>query len=100
MKFINLEEFNKNQSEMSNIDLLKKIRDLLNKLCLTGGKSLSMSVPPRGDDFDMLVCELMRRFQNKIDGKSDLESCAGCRFYNSCGIRIDYDNVRCPDFLP
>ena len=27
------------------------------------------------------------------------ENCIGCRFYNSCGLRIDYDNVRCPDFL-
>ena len=34
-----------------------------------------------------------------VNKEENTESCAGCRFYNSCGLRIDYDNVRCPDFL-
>ena len=34
-----------------------------------------------------------------IEETTDMESCAGCRFYNSCGLRIDYGNIRCSDFL-
>ena len=94
-----VEEFDQKQSEMPDKELLEKTQKLLSKLCETGGKSLSMSVPPSVNDFDMLICELMRRFKNVINEKEDSESCAGCRFYNSCGIRIDYDNTRCSDFL-
>lgn len=36
----------------------------------------------------------------EIVNKENSENCDGCRFYNSCGLRIDYDNVRCHEFLP
>ena len=62
-----VEQFDKKQSEMPDNELLEKTRKSLSKLCETGGKSLSMSVPPNVDDFDMLVCELMRRFKNVIE---------------------------------
>ena len=62
-----IEQFEKKQSEMTDKELLEKTSQLLSKLCKTGGKSLSMSVPPNINDFDMLVCELMRRFKNAID---------------------------------
>ena len=61
------EQFDKKQSEKPDKELLEKTRKSLSKLCETGGKSLSMSVPPNVDDFDMLVCELMRRFKNAIE---------------------------------
>ena len=62
-----VEQFDKKQSEMPDNELLEKTRKSLSKLCETGGKSLSMSVPPNVDDFDMLVCALMSRFKNVIE---------------------------------
>ncbi len=61
-----VEQFEKKQSEMADKELLEKTRQLLSKLCQTGGKSLSMSVPPNVNDFDMLICELMRRYNKSI----------------------------------
>jgi hypothetical protein len=57
--------FELKQKEMPKDELIKKIRDELSKLCRTGGRSLSMSVPPSVDDFDMLVCEAMDRLEGK-----------------------------------
>ena len=62
----NLEKFEEKQAEMSDKELLEKTQKRLSKLCATGGKSLTMSVPPSVDNFDMLVCELMRRYKNAI----------------------------------
>jgi hypothetical protein len=59
-----VEQFNQKQSEMTDNELLEKTSKSLSKLCETGGKSLSMSVPPNVNDFDMLVCELMKRYEN------------------------------------
>ena len=61
-----VEQFEKKQSEMSDKELLEKTSQLLSKLCKTGVKSLSMSVPPNVNDFDMLVCELMKRYENAL----------------------------------
>ena len=57
--------FELKQKEMPKDELIKKIRDELSKLCRTGGRSLSMSVPPSVDDFDMIVCEAMDRLEGK-----------------------------------
>jgi len=55
------EQFEIKQSLMPTQELIDKIESNLSKLCKTGGKSLSMSVPPSVNDFDMLVCELIKR---------------------------------------
>lgn len=59
-----LEQFKQKQAEMPNEELYNLVQEQLSKLCKTGGKSLTMSVPPRVDDFDMLVSELLKRFKN------------------------------------
>ena len=58
-------QFEQKQREMTNEELYNLVQEQLSKLCKTGGKSLTMSVPPRVDDFDMLVCELLKRFKNE-----------------------------------
>jgi len=60
------EKFEIQQAEMQDGDLIKLVEDKLRLLCKTGGKSLTMTVPPRTDDFDMLVCELIRRYKEKL----------------------------------
>lgn len=59
-----MEKFEQEQAEMSNEELYNLVQQQLSKLCKTGGQSLKMSVPPRVDDFDMLICELLKRFKN------------------------------------
>ena len=58
------EQFEQKQREMTNEELYNLVQEQLSKLCKTGGKSLTMSVPTRVEDFDMLVSELLRRFKD------------------------------------
>lgn len=58
--------FKDKQAEMRDGDLIKLVEDKLRLLCKTGGKSLTMTVPPRMDDFDMLLCELIKRYKEKL----------------------------------
>ena len=60
------EKFEEDQANMRDGTLVKLVEDKLRLLCKTGGKSLTMTVPPRIDDFDMLVCELIRRYKQKL----------------------------------
>ena len=51
------------QAEMTNKELHDLVRTELSKLCKTGGKSLTMCVPPMVTDTDMLISELLNRFK-------------------------------------
>ena len=33
-----------------------------------------------------------------VSMRSEQFNCEGCRWYNSCALRIDYNNVRCDEF--
>ena len=55
--------FSDKQAAMSNEDLINLTSEGLHKLCITGGRSLTMCVPPMVTDFDMLVSELLNRFK-------------------------------------
>ena len=59
------EQFEQKQAEMTDKELHDLVRTELSKLCKTGGKSLTMSVPPMVTDTDMLISELLNRF-NRI----------------------------------
>ena len=61
------EMFRNKQKEVPDAELAELAREEISKLCKTGGKSLTMTVPPRVDDTDMLLCELIRRFK-KLSG--------------------------------
>lgn len=58
--------FEEDQANMRDGTLVKLIEDKLRLLCKTGGKSLTMTVPSRIDDFDMLVSELIRRYKQAL----------------------------------
>lgn len=57
------EQFEEKQQAMSNQELIELSKKELSKLCKTGGKSLKMTVPPMVTDTDMLLCELIRRYE-------------------------------------
>lgn len=56
------EIFRNKQKDMSDSELSELARKEISKLCETGGRSLIMSVPPMITDTDMLLCEVLRRF--------------------------------------
>jgi hypothetical protein len=57
------EEFEHKQAAMSDKELHDLVRTELSKLCKTGGRSLTMCVPPNVTDTDMLISELLNRFK-------------------------------------
>lgn len=60
------EKFELKQKEMPGKELAELCRKEVSKLCETGGKSLTMCVPPMVTDTDMLLCELIRRFEETL----------------------------------
>ena len=63
MNKITKEQFKQKQAEMTDKELHDLVRTELSKLCITGGKSLTMCVPPMVTDTDMLISELLNRFK-------------------------------------
>ena len=61
-----MEQLSAKQASMSNADLIEKVETKITNLCRTGGKSFRMSVPPKVDDADMLLSEMVRRFKGTI----------------------------------
>jgi len=57
------EMFLQKQSEMTDKELCEAIEVEISNLCKTGGRSMTMTVPPQIKDTDMLICELLKRFK-------------------------------------
>ena len=57
------EEFKKELESISNEELATMAHSALSKLCSTGGRSFTMTVPPRKDDTDMIFSEIITRFE-------------------------------------
>lgn len=57
------EEFKRKLKEIPDLELAEKAQSALSKLCSSGGKSFTMTVPPRLDDTDMVFSELISRFE-------------------------------------
>lgn len=60
------EQFELKQKQMPDNELIDLAEKEVGKLCKTGGKSLIMCVPPSIKDTDMILCELIRRFKEKV----------------------------------
>lgn len=57
------EEFKAKVEALSDNELRDMAQKSLSKLCETGGRSFTMTVPPRVDDTDIILAELIRRFE-------------------------------------
>lgn len=68
------EKFKAEQSAMSNEELIRLVDASISKLAKTGGRSHTMTVPPRIDDTDMILTELLKRFKSSL---SELEQMKG-----------------------
>lgn len=51
------------QAKMPNKELIEKVKHIVSELAKTGGKSHIMRVPPEVTDTDMILSELVRRFE-------------------------------------
>lgn len=60
------EQFDMEQEEMTNIELIDLAEKQVSQLAKTGGRSHKMRVPPRVDDTDMIFSELIKRFKERI----------------------------------
>jgi hypothetical protein len=58
------EEFNKEQAKISDQELIEMVNKEIVNLAKTGGQSHKMTIPPRIDDTDMILGELLRRFKS------------------------------------
>lgn len=57
------EEFQRKVEAISDQELAEMARKELNKLCSTGGQSFTMTNPPRVDDTDIILLEVIKRFE-------------------------------------
>lgn len=57
-------QFEAKQAKMSDKELIEKCERVVHDTCETG--TFTMSVPPSVNDGDMLLCELIRRYKEKI----------------------------------
>ena len=57
------EQLKEKQAAMSDNDLIDLVLKQISKLAKTGGASHTMCVPPEITDTDMLLCELVKRFE-------------------------------------
>jgi hypothetical protein len=61
------EQFAITQEEMTDSDLIQLADKQVSQLARTGGKSHTMTVPPRIDDTDMIFSELIKRFECMVN---------------------------------
>ena len=64
------EKFEMLQEEMTNLELIDLAEKQVSKLAKTGGRSHTMTVPPRVDDTDMIFSELINRFKSALANES------------------------------
>ena len=57
----------------STSELIKRSKELVSKLCATGARSWTLSVPPSRQDPDMTFCELARRLELAEKALTELE---------------------------
>lgn len=60
------EEFQNKLHSIPDRKLIEDATIAIERLCKTGARSFAMTVPPRLDDTDMVLTELIRRFEELI----------------------------------
>jgi hypothetical protein len=63
------EQFKLQVQAIPNKELVEMAKDAISKLCKTGARSFTMTVPPRIDDTDIILTEIIIRFDNLSNSK-------------------------------
>lgn len=56
----------KQLAEIPPQELIESVNKIFTDLAESGGRKFKMTVPPNKNDTDMLLCELMRRYDNSL----------------------------------
>mgnify|MGYP000290573016 CR=1 FL=1 len=59
-------EFNDKLSQIDDLVLVEKAKTSLSRLCETGGKSFTMRVPVTLEDTDIILSEVIKRFEQLV----------------------------------
>lgn len=65
-------QFKQQQESMTDQDLISEVERQIFELAKTGGRSHTMSVPPRIKDTDMVLCELVRRYKLRLADNQEI----------------------------
>lgn len=57
------EKFQEKVKSIPDLELAEMAHKALSELCSTGGRSFTMTVPPRVDDTDIILSEVIKRFE-------------------------------------
>ncbi len=60
------EQFNEERESMPDTELIALAKKELHKLCDTGGSSFTMSIPARVKDTDIVLEEVVRRYEAAV----------------------------------
>lgn len=71
------ELFKERQEAMPDAELCQKVKDEVRNMCKSGGRSFTMRVPVAINDTDMLICELVRRFEQLREENALLKANSG-----------------------
>lgn len=62
-KIMTHEKFQEKVKAIPDLELAEMAHKALSKLCSTNGRSFTMTVPPRVDDTDIILSEVIKRFE-------------------------------------
>jgi hypothetical protein len=67
---MNETQFKQKLNDIPDLELAEMCQSALSKLCSSGGRSFTMTVPPMLTDTDMIFSELINRFEQLSINKS------------------------------
>jgi len=71
---MNTEEFEKNRKGMSDEELIRLVREEIHQLTKPFGRKPNLNIPPRITDTDLILREIIDRYENLMDKVKVLES--------------------------
>lgn len=66
------EQFKKLQAAMPDEELIEKAEHQISELAKTGGKSITLCVPPEITDTDIILSEIVERYKSLISHLNDI----------------------------
>lgn len=86
------EQFQEIVHSISDSELIYATKMQISEMCKTGARSFTMTVPPRTNDTDIILSELVRRFEEKVISKPEQERYLVQGFEDHYGI-FDCDKM-------
>ena len=85
----NLIEFDKRKKSIPDKNLIQLCKEAIKKMCNTGGKAFTMTVPVKIEDTDIILSELVERFEKSINSQPTPDVSHPKDFSNNLRAKID-----------